>query len=340
MEPMEKLIDRRMLVKTAVAGAAVGSLGLRTAAAAAAPKPLSFQLSWIKSIQYGGYFGGLEIGSFKDFGVAPTFVSGGPNMDPIANVAAGRSQLGDRPSGALLIARDHGIPIKIIGVVFEKSPYGVISLASKPIKSIKDMVGKTIAVSTSGRALVDYLVKSAGIDPSTIHFVPASPDPAALPAGQIDAFVGYSTDEGVMLQTRGVKIAFFSAADHGLPDATGVIYGRADFLAANRPLVVNFLRGAIKGWEWALAHPAKDAHLMVDKYGAPGLKYVAQHTEILDSKAFIEGGYAKKKGLLALDTGLFKTMIDVYRKVGMIKSDMKVDDLCDPSFVEEAHKAA
>lgn len=330
--------SRRNFIKTTASAAALAATGLRPGQAAAL-RPLSFQLSWIKSIQYGGYFGGLEIGSFKKSGVDATFVSGGPNMDPIANVAAGRSQLGDRPSGALLIARDHGIPIRIIGAVFEKSPYSVISLASKPIDTIKSMEGKTIAVSTSGRALVEYLLHSGGIDPSSVHLVPASPDPSALVAGQIDGYVGYSTNQGVMLQTRGVKIHVFNAADHGLPDSTGVLYGRADFLAANRPLVVDFLRGAIAGWKWALANPAKDAHLMVDKYGAPGLKYVAQHTEILASTPYIEGGIAKTKGLLSLDMDLFAKMIDVYRKVGMIKGNMTVQELCDPTFVEEAHKA-
>ena len=60
----------------------------RPAVLAADAKPLSFQLSWIKSIQYGGYFAGIENGSFGKFGVEPTFVSGGPNIDPIGNVAA------------------------------------------------------------------------------------------------------------------------------------------------------------------------------------------------------------------------------------------------------------
>ena len=103
--------------------------------ARAQAKPLSFQLSWIKSIQYGGYFAGIENGIFKKFGIEPTFVSGGPNVDPVANVASGQSQLGDRPIGPLIVAREKGIPIKVIGTVFQKSPYGIMSLAKTPIKT-------------------------------------------------------------------------------------------------------------------------------------------------------------------------------------------------------------
>jgi ABC-type nitrate/sulfonate/bicarbonate transport system substrate-binding protein len=331
-------LGRRTFIKAAAAGAALTPLAT-SGASAQALKPLSFQLSWIKSIQYGGYFGGLDIGSFKAAGVDATFVSGGPNMDPVANVAAGSSQLGDRPAASVLLARDHDIPIRIIGAVFQKSPYSVISLASKPITSIKEMVGKTIATPTSGRPLVVYLLQSAGLDPASVNMVPASPDPAGLVAGQIDGYMGYSTNQGVMLQTRGVDIHVLNAQDNGLPDATGVIYGREDFLQANRELVVDFLRGAVKGWQWALANPEQDAHLMVDKYGAPGLKYEAQHTEIVASKPYIEAGLASTQGLLALDMTLFGSMIDVYRKVGMITGKWGLTDLCDPSFIEAAHKA-
>ena len=135
-------------------------------------------------------------------------------MDPVNNVAAGNAQLGDRPAGALLLARDKGVPIHIIGATFEKSPYCVISLASKPIDSPKDMIGKTIATPTSGRALVVNLITTAGLDPASVNLVPASPDPAALAAGQIDGYVGYSTNQGVMLENRGVKLHYFNAQEH------------------------------------------------------------------------------------------------------------------------------
>ena len=67
-------------------------------------------------------FAGVEQGSFKKYGIEPTFVSGGPNVDPVANVASGQSQLGDRPIGPLIVASEKGIPIKVIGTVFQKSP--------------------------------------------------------------------------------------------------------------------------------------------------------------------------------------------------------------------------
>jgi len=148
-------------------------------------KPLSFQLSWIKSIQYGGYFAGIENNTFKKYGVDPTFNSGGPNVDAVANVAGGQSVLGDRPIGPLLVARDKGIPIKVIGTVFQRSPFSILSLTAKPIRAVKELEGKTIAVSTSSRPLILNLLRDAGVDPRSVNIVPSSPDPAALVADRL-----------------------------------------------------------------------------------------------------------------------------------------------------------
>jgi ABC-type nitrate/sulfonate/bicarbonate transport system substrate-binding protein len=309
------------------------------AALAQQAKPLSFQLSWIKSIQYGGFFAGIEQGSFKKFGIDPTFISGGPNIDPVANVASGQSQLGDRPIGPLIVAKEKGIPIKVVGTVFQKSPYSIISLGKSPIKTPQDLKGKTLAVANSGRPLILYMILKAGLKPDDVTIVPSAPDPSALVSGQIDGYCGYETNQGVMLKTRNIDIYSMNAQDFGLPETTGTIYGREDFLVANKDLVVRFLKGAIDSHGWALKNPQQTAKLMVEKYGAPGLDYQAQLAEINESKPYIEFGPGTTKGLLALDIPLFGKIIDVYRKVGIVKSDMKSEDLCDPSYVDAALSA-
>ena len=180
------------------------------------------------------------------------------------------------------------------------------------------------------------LILDAGLKPEDVKIVPSAPDPAALVSGQIDGYCGYVTNQGVMLQSRGVKIFSLIAQDLGLPETTGTIYAREDFLAANRDLVVNFLKGAVDAHKWALANPEATAKMMVEKYGAPGLNYQAQLTEIKESKPYIEFGPATTKGLLALDVPLYEKIIEIYRKVGIVKTDMKAAELCDPSFIDAA----
>ena len=78
---------------------------------------------------------------------------------------------------------------------------------------------------------------------------------------------------------------------------------------------------------------------MVDKYGAPGLNYDAQLTEIKASKPYIDADAGKTKGLLAVDVALYSKIIEVYRKAGLVKSAMTAEELCDPTFIDTALNA-
>ena len=308
-----------------------------TGASAQSLAPMNFQLSWIKTMQYGGWFAGLEKGFFREVGIEAIFNTCGPNVDPIANVAAGRSVLGDRPSGQLVIAREKGIPIKIIGVVFQKNPFAIMSLASKPIKSIKDLAGKSLETGLSARPLMVNVLRENGVDPKSVRMLPSAADPAGLVNGLVDAYLGMETNQGVMLQVQGVPTYMLNLHQF-MPDTSGNIYAREDFLANNKDLVVRFLRAAIKSWTWALSNQEETAKLLIEKYGVPGLDPKAQVVEIKASKPFIEAGIAQKQGILSVDVDLFDRILDNYRKSELIKSNIRAKDLCDPQYILEAYR--
>jgi ABC-type nitrate/sulfonate/bicarbonate transport system substrate-binding protein len=335
------MINRRSFLGTSVKLAALSATGVagdllvRTTAAQAATA-LTFQLSWVKSAQYSGYFSGLEKGYYTEAGLDMTFNSGGPNVDPVANVSAGRAAMGDRPVGALILAREKGIPVKVIGTVFQRNPFAMLSLEDKPIRTVKDMVGKTLACSPSARPLMLNLFKEHGIDPKDVNLVPASPDPSGLVNKQLDGYMGYETNQGVMLKMRGVPVVILNMHDLGFPETAGTIYAREDFLAANKASVVGFLKAAAKSWQWTLDNPDDANKLLVEKYGVTGLDPAASLAEIKASGPFIKAGVGTSKGLLALDMALMDKVLDAYRKADMIKSNMKAGDLCDPQYIEAA----
>jgi ABC-type nitrate/sulfonate/bicarbonate transport system substrate-binding protein len=327
-------LNRRAFVLTGLnfVGWSTGYAGMMQVSARAAT-PLNFQLSWIKSAQYSGFFSGLEKGFYNEAGVDVTFNSGGPNIDSIANVAAGRAALGDRPVGSLVLAREKGIPIKVIGTVFQRNPYAILSLPEKPIRSVRDMAGKTIGASPSARPLLTNLLKENNIDSRSVNIVPASTDPSSLVNKQVDGYMGYETHEAVVLKLQGVPVIVLNLHDLGFAEPALVIYGREDFLVPNKSTVVAFLRGAVKSWQWTIDNPEAAAKLLVDKYGVSGLN--PQHVlgEIQASKAFVQAGIAQRQGLLSVDMALYDKVLDTYRAVSLIKSDMRATDLCDPQFM-------
>ena len=318
--------------------AAVAASGLRPARAQTLTH-INFQLSWLYSIQYGGYFAGIEHGTFKAAGLDVTLTPGGPNIDTIANVTSGRAQMGDRPAGPVIVAREKGFPIKIIGVLFQKSAFSIISLASKPIRTLQELKGKTVAVAPTARPTMTTLFREHGVDPDSVTMVPAAPDSFGLVSGQIDAYTGWSTNQGTMLEARGIPIVALNLYDLGIPEPSSVIYAREDYLAANRPAVVAFLRAASQSWRWALDHPEEDATLTVDKFGNGSLDPKAMLMELKASAPFIEAGVGTTRGLLSVDVAAVQKTLDLYLKTGVLKAPMHATDLCDASFVDAAHTA-
>ena len=330
---------RRQFLKTGAALLAPLAAGFPELVFGQAAANVGFQLSWVKSAQYSGFFAGLDNGFYKQEGIEALFTSGGPGIDTVANVAQGKSEMGDRPSGALIVARDKGIPVKIIGSIFQKSPGSLLSSAAKPIRSIKELTGKTVALPNTARPLVTQMIKEAGVDPNSVTIVPVGTDPGILASGQVDAYYGYSTNQGMMLRMRGFNIHVLNMTDAGAPHLVGAIYARESFLKDNRDAVVRWLRASIRSWEWALTNPEKTIDMLIAKHGAPGLDRAQQLAELKESAEFIRGPGAKN-GLLWIDTAIVQTEIDQMRAVGLVKSKLSAAELCDSQFIAAAHKKA
>ena len=135
--------------------------------------------------------------------------------DSINIVAAGQAMLGDRDSTNLILARAKGVPVKVFAAAMQSSPYAMMSLKERPVRTIKDMQGKTIAIPSQRRPTMVALLKGAGINPATVTFVPTGTDPGILPSRQVDAYFGWATNQGVMLQMRGVDLEIVTLDELG-----------------------------------------------------------------------------------------------------------------------------
>lgn len=325
-----------ILARRALLGGAASLLAAPSVHAQALTK-VTFQLSWIRSIQYGGLFAAQELGYFREVGIEPEWQPGGPNIDAVATVAAGRALIGDRPSDQLVIARGRGIPVKIIAAMFNRSPSAVMSLKRAPIRSLADMVGKTIAIPGGARPVVVNLMRNAGIDANRVNFVPVGTDPGILASGQVDGYVGLSTNQGVMLQARGVEVEFLHLSDLGSNLYGGAIYVTDAVLARERDLLVRFLRAATRGFRKMVEDPEQVARWTVEKYAAPGLDLATQTREAVASIPYIRGGEAATNGLLWVEPGFVEGSITMAVATGIAPRAFPVSDLVDQSLMRAVH---
>jgi NitT/TauT family transport system substrate-binding protein len=148
-----------------------------------------------------------------------------------------------------ILASVRGLPVRTIAVNLENAPY--VLVGRPQIKSMSDMKGKKVAVSSLGSMstyVVREIVARNGLDPErdlTVLAVGGSGARAAsLAAGFVDAAL-VTAPMNYDLERQGfTRLAW--GPDFVRYPLNGVA-GSTDFLAANRELVLAFLRGVAGG---------------------------------------------------------------------------------------------
>lgn len=335
-------LSRRHLLQGGAAGLGIWMLPAGLAGTSARAQGLDkvvHQLGWVKSIQFGGHFAAIHNGYFEEEGIEAEFLAGGPAMAGTdISVATGQATTSDTDVEGTIRARLGDLPVRAFGAIMQKAPGAIMSLAENPLNELADFAGKTIALPDGVRPQLSGLLAAAGVDPASVTFVPVGTDPGILAAGQVDGYYGWATNQGVMLQTRGVDIAIAYMNDLGVPGYAGVLIASDETIDTNPDLLVRWLRAEIRGWQWHMDNPEEMAVLMVEEYGQRGLDLEAQIAESKMMADFVPVGDAAENGLLWIEPSVFGEAIDYLVDAGeMAEGDVTVEQAMTQELIAEAH---
>jgi ABC-type nitrate/sulfonate/bicarbonate transport system substrate-binding protein len=312
---MATTMDRRTFLQHGMRSAAgLGLLGAGGASAllAACGKgsgggggvvPVTYQLSWVKNVEFGGSYIAESDGFYRDEGTNVTLVAGGPNVAPEPQVASGKALVAISVPDFTASARAKGAKLKIIGAHFQKNPFGIMSLASNPIPNPQAMEGKKIGVQAINEPAWNAFLKVNHIDPASITKVPVQFDPQPLVAGEVDGWICLYYEEPSQLAQQGVKTHVFLFDDYGLSELSDVIIASEKSLAdaTDRDTLVKFMRGEIRGWEGLVADPGNAAKLATTVYGKTlGLNQQEQTREATAMVHLVSTPDTDQHGLLTM----------------------------------------
>ncbi len=238
-------------------GAAGATLPLTGRLAMAQSSGFTFQASWINDAEFSGYFTAIDKGFYKDEGLDLTYLSGGPDVIPESALIAGKADLTlTTPDTTIKAIVEQGAPFKIIGTQYQKNPIGIVSLASKPIKTPQDLIGKTLAVPPVNVVSVEAMLKISGVDRAQVNIVPYAYDPTPLIKGEIDASLDFTTNVPFTIKQAGPEATSFLLYDFGYTTYNDTVVVTEDTLKSKRAEIVKFLRASRKGWEENLKDPS------------------------------------------------------------------------------------
>lgn len=165
--------------------------------------------------------------------------------------------LGSGPAMAFAVK---GAPIlAVASFANEPRNIGVTVGENSPIKTVADLKGKLLAISTTG-SLTEWLVKKIGTaegwGPDAIRRVAigdAVQQTAALRSGQVDGLMG-AMENGYQLEERHEGRVLVSMDKYVPHFVTHVIFARKDLIASNPDEVKHFLQGFFGSLQWIKEH--------------------------------------------------------------------------------------
>lgn len=321
-------LDRRSVIKGGLtAAAAAGMAPLLSVSGFSQGKPVvNLQLGWLLSGNQLGEVCAKALGYYDAEGIDLKFQAGGPNIDGVAIVAAGRYEAGQVSSSpSLMLAVSQDIPIKCFATGAQVHPYTFFSLKKKPVNEPKDLVGKKVGIQATGVILLRALLAKNKIAEKDVEIVTIGADMAPLLTGQVDVVTGWLTN------TTALKVLGDQRVDMRLWD-TGVrlyalpYYATVDTLTKKADLIAKFVSATSKGWAYARSEPEKAVDFLVKEF--PNL---VRADEIDAAQVMLKYAFSdqtKSLGWGAMDPAVWEDQIKQYADLGQFSKRVpKVDEV-------------
>jgi NitT/TauT family transport system substrate-binding protein len=310
--------DRRDVLKlsaAAAAGAIAGPLASVDAHSQAKPV-VNLQLGWLLSGNQIGEVCAKALGYYEQEGIELRFQAGGPNIDGVAVVAAGRFEVGQVSSSpSLMLAASQDIPVVCFAAGAQEHPYAFFSLKKNPIREPKDLVGKKVGIQATGVILLRALLAKNKIPEKDVTIVTIGADMSPVLTGQVDTVTGWLTNTSA-IKVLGPDHVSMRLWDTGVKLYALPYYATANTIKTRADVLAKFLKASAKGWEFAYQQANRDkaVEMLVKEF--PNLKRDDERDALDTMLKFSFSPRTKTEGWGAMDPAVWQDQINIYAELG------------------------
>ncbi len=235
------------LLAAALLAAALGGCG-GGGAEPGAPKGATLVLDFQPNPVHSGIYAAQASGYFKDEGLDLAIREPSSTADSAKLLESGRADFAVMDINDFGIARERELDLIAIAAVVQRPLASVIARDRNEISTPADLAGKTIGVTgvPSDDAVLDSVLRSGGVDPSSVHRVTIGFNAVAdLAAGKVDAATAFWNAEGVQLQQLGVPVREFRVDQFGAPRYPELVVA---ITRRSCPIAHRFFAGLSRGY--------------------------------------------------------------------------------------------
>jgi NitT/TauT family transport system substrate-binding protein len=257
-------ITRRSAIALAAARVLGGPFAATTSAAAQGTTPIRFTLDWKYQGIHAFVFWAKDKGYFDAEGLNVTIDQGEGSAATITRIASGAydAGFGDMNAAINLAGKQPGVEPLMVYMVYDSAPFALITKASGPIKTLKDIEGRILGYPAGGAAgaLFPALAKLNGVDASKVKITNMSPplQEQMMLRGDVDISAVFTVTSYINLIGQKVDpdkdIRWFYYSSYGVnPYSNGIMVSRK--LASDNPKAVT---GLVRALNRALIEVAAD----------------------------------------------------------------------------------
>jgi NitT/TauT family transport system substrate-binding protein len=301
---------------------------------AAAKDTLSFGTNWVAQGEHGGYYQALAEGIYDGYGIELKLRMGGPQINTAQLLVAGALDFAIVSSSFVpLNIVKQGAPYVAIAAIFQKDPQILIAHKEMGFKSLADLKGRPIQLSTGA---VDgfwrFLVVKFGftddqIRPYTYNIAPFLVDKTLVQQE-------YVTNYRYEMKTAGFDPQVFLLADYGYSSYAAILMTSRKLVAERPELVQRFVDATLKGWHGYLhgAHDKAIQRIVKDNpdYSA---EWAESATQALRDNGIVESGDTAALGIGAMTDARWKDFFGTMVQAGIFTPDLDYRAAYDLQFI-------
>jgi diguanylate cyclase (GGDEF)-like protein/PAS domain S-box-containing protein len=287
-------------------------------------EPVVLQLKWKHQFQFAGYYAALEKGFYRQAGLDVRIREHRGKGSPIEVLLHDEAQF--VVSGAdAVIKRAQGYPVVALAAIYQHSPYALLVRADSDIHNIADLAGKRIMLGDGQQdAALLAMMQRGGLKSGDFIRLETNFDAKSLLRGETDAFNAYVTDQGYLLQQKGVEPRYIMPQDYGIDFYGDVLLTTESMLDAQPQLVDAFRVATLKGWSYALSHVEEMVELILREYNTQGMSrghllYEAAVSRELIKPLFVEIGY--------MNPERWEHIKSIFQGLGLIGPNSHIDGM-------------
>ncbi len=299
---------------------------LAFAGPAFAQDKIRFGIDWTAEAEYGGFYQAVATGIYKKHGLDVTIEQGGPQVNHLQLLIAGRLDFAIISNSLLALNLvQQNVPYRAIAAMFQKDPSVLIAHPGAGNDGFEALKGKPIMISADTRAGWWNFLKArfgytdAQVRPYTFNLQPFLADKNAIQQG----FLG--SEPFSIQQATGQYPVVMLIADAGYTGYGSMIGTSDKNIKQNPDLVRRFVDASIEGWYSYLDGDPAPGNALIRKANPEMTDaLIAYGRDSLKKHGILTSGDAAKDGIGAMNSARWQDFYQSMSKAGLYPPGLDV----------------